>query len=158
MQSTATGTAAFRSIPISHLTFVGSIYKRVRLSNVTDRTGYGDFPKTLAAPVPFAPGTPDTNVLPLTATDKPNWSEACSPEAVILSVPALLVHPLAGFTNTYAAPRPCPRGHSGAPASTVLPLMDTETPNSSRMCASAAVSSALKLDVDVQPPGGSTNR
>ena len=92
-------------------------------------------------------------MFPLADTEVPNVSPTAPSEAVSLAVWIWSAQPLAGFTKTYAAPGPV--FASRAPATTVLPLMDTEEPNWSRAAPSEAVSLAVSV-MFPQPLAGFT--
>ena len=107
---------------------------------------------------PLAP----TAIVPpswLADTDAPNSSSASPSDAVSLTVPEAVAHPLAGRVNTYAAPASSPP-ESLPCAPTVIelpsPLSDTEPPKPSPAAPSDAVSLTTPDDV-AHPPAGRVN-
>ena len=100
--------------------------------------------------LPYAPTAMNSS---LTDTACPNQSPAAPSDAVSFAEADVLLHPVSGSVNTYAAPNPSPFSFPGAPTSTVLPLAETEYPNRSPDAPSDAVSFA-EADVSAQPVSG----
>ena len=105
---------------------------------------------------------PTTIVSPfaLTDTTNPNLSSLTRGEGVSSTLALVSTHPVAGFVNTYTAPRSLtpPASTLLAPTTIVLPsaLTATEYPNSSPSAGEARVSFASVADVD-HPPDGRVN-
>ncbi len=83
--------------------------------------------------------------------DEPKF---CGELAVSSAVCVISTQPLAGLTNTYAFPL-LKVPNSGAPITTVFPLIETASPKSSLGWPSEAVSLAVWV-MSVQPPEGLT--
>ena len=97
--------------------------------------------------LPYAPTAMNSS---LTETAWPNQSPAAPSDAVSFAEADVLLHPVSGSVNTYAAPTPSPFSFPGAPTSTVLPLAETEYPNRSPDAPSDAVN-FTEAEVSAQP-------